>query len=170
MAFVTVDTSQLDTYRLKIQARSQRLPGVVRQVLAQQADTTVADLSAAAPQGNSGGMGTDDMPVPGDAPGALSQSFDKKMSGNQYVSTARVITTQPHKLGFVRYGTGIYGPNQSRIVPAVKQALWWAEAAHPYASVAGQQANDFVSPILAEVPGQLLNLVEIAMVGWWAGV
>lgn len=106
-------------------------------------------LSSASPRGADGGGGT--APA-GDASGPLADSFVSSMEATGDASgRVQVSTTQPTKLKYVRYGTGIYGPVGAPIRPVTKKALYWRTAPHPMRSVKGQKPNDFVSPVLAEI-------------------
>lgn len=104
----------------------------------------VEQLQASAPVGEGGGG----EPAGDDAPGPLSESFEMRQDG----ATVSVVTTQANKLGYVRYGTGIYGPTGSRIVPRTASALafTWHGQLMIRRSVAGQKPNDFVTPALAD--------------------
>jgi len=126
------------------------LPGVVRDALDAAGIAMVQDLASAAPRGTSGGGSAPE----GDASGPLAESFTESVDG----STLTVKTTQPTKLGYVTQGTGIHGPYGERIYPTVKKALYWPGAEHPVRSVAGQEANDFVSPI-TENAGDDINAI-----------
>jgi hypothetical protein len=52
----------------------------------------------------------------------------------------------------------LYGPYHQRIYPRTKKALYWEGAEHPVPSVAGMEANDFVSPI-TDVADEDINAV-----------
>lgn len=58
-----------------------------------------------------------------------------------------VRTSEPIKFSYVTQGTEDKAP----IVPITAKALWWPDAVHPYASVSGQAANDFVSPLVDQI-------------------
>lgn len=108
--------------------------------------TCAQALTDAAPRGEESGENP-----PGDAPGPLAESFTSELEmRGTYAGVVRVKTTQPTKLRYVRRGTGVYGPNGQRIRPLVKKALYWKNAPHPMKSVAGQRANDFVTPVVNE--------------------
>lgn len=141
---ITSDTSGIDVLRRRITEAQQAIPSLLSEAAQKSGETVAGWLGKAAPRGRSGGP-----PPPGDAPGALSQSFhvvEKSQSGG---SAIEVQTKQPLKLQYVTKGTGVY-IGKGRIVPTTKKALYWEGASHPVRSVAGQQANDFVNPVLAK--------------------
>lgn len=131
------------------------LPGVVRASLDEAGLAMVQDLASAAPRGTSGGGSAPE----GDASGPLAESFTESVDS----STLTVKTTQPTKLGYVTEGTGIYGPIGERIYPTVKKALFWPGAEHPVKSVAGQEANDFVSPVTDGAGDDITAIVSDAI-------
>lgn len=129
------------------QVRSE-LPGIVEDALDKSGRAMVQDLASSAPRsGSTGGSAPE-----GDASGPLAESFMASVES----STLTVKTTQPTKLSFVTQGTGLYGPLHQRIYPKVKKALYWPGADHPVPSVAGQEPNDFVSPV-TDVAGKAIN-------------
>lgn len=131
------------------------LPGLIRAALSNAGNAVVQDLASAAPRGQ-GGSGT---PPEGDAPGPLAESFSAVVEDSAGEAVLTVKTSQPTKLMYVTEGTGIYGPYGERIYPKVKKALYWEGAEHPVKSVAGQEANDFVSPITDEADGEITDQV-----------
>lgn len=134
------------------------LPGLIRAALSDAGNAVVQDLASAAPRGQGGGT-----PPEGDAPGPLAESFSAVVEDAEGETVLTVKTTQPTKLMYVTEGTGIYGPYGERIYPKVKQALYWEGAEHPVKSVAGQEANDFVSPITDEADGEITDQVAEAI-------
>lgn len=134
------------------------LPGLIRAALSDAGNAVVQDLASAAPRGT--GSGT---PPEGDASGPLAESFSAIVEDAEGETVLTVKTTQPTKLMYVTEGTGIYGPYGERIYPKVKKALYWEGAEHPVASVAGQEANDFVSPIIDEADGEITDQVAEAI-------
>jgi len=143
--------SQLD----QIARVRSELPNVVRGALEEAGRVMVQDLASAAPRGTSGGGSA----LEGDASGPLAESFTESVDG----STLTVKTTQPTKLGYVTQGTGIYGPIGERIYPTIKKALYWPGADHPVRSVAGMEANDFVSPVTDGADEDINALVSEAI-------
>lgn len=135
------------------------LPGLIRAALSDAGNAVVQDLASAAPRGqNSGGT-----PPEGDASGPLAESFSAIVEDSAGEVMLTVKTSQPTKLMYVTEGTGIYGPYGERIYPKVKKALFWEGAEHPVKSVAGQEANDFVSPITDEADGEITDRVAEAI-------
>jgi hypothetical protein len=155
----TIDTSGIAALRAKIAEARAALPGLLQQAV-QQAGQDVADeLSNNAPKGASEG-GT---PPQGDAAGALAESFyvQPETPPSATGAAISVRTTQPQKLAWVMFGTGIYGPRGQRIVPTTKKALFWPGAQHPVRSVRGMKPNDFVTPVIeqAATESDVLNSV-----------
>lgn len=135
------------------------LPGLIRATLSDAGSAVVQDLASAAPRGQGGG-GT---PPEGDTSGPLAESFSAVVEDSEGEAVLTIKTTQPTKLMYVTEGTGIYGPYGERIYPKVKKALYWEGADHPVASVAGQEANDFVSPITDEADEEITDQVSEAI-------
>lgn len=135
----------LPRQRARIQQARALLRARIPQILATLADDCTRALADAAPRGKEG----DQSAPAGDASGPLASSFvpSVEVTGD-LTARALVRTTQPTKLTYVRYGTGIYGPEARPIRPRTKKALFWPGADHPVRQVRGQQANDFVSPII----------------------
>lgn len=128
----------------KIQQMQDTLNAAMQKAIDTSAQMVTTNLSGASPTG-AGSAQT----IPGDQPGPLKNSFTAKPTGGSLPGTI-ICTIQPTKLKFVRYGTGIYGPNKSRIYPKAAKALFWEGADRPYRSVAGQKPNDFVTPVLMD--------------------
>ena len=137
------DSSGLDLLLARVDSAMGVFDAIVNQISTSIGDEVVQQLSDAAPKGSQGGPNP-----PGDASGPLSQSFSSIPTG----LGVDVVTEQPTKLRYVTQGTGIYGPSGGRIYPVTKLALFWPQAANPYRSVAGQHANDFVTPIIDTAP------------------
>jgi len=128
----------------------------------QLATQVITALHDAAPKGEGGGG----EPPPGDMPGALADSFRTLVTADSVGGSIsiEIMTVQPQKLTYVRYGTGIYGPSGQPIRPVVKRALYWSGARHPVKSVRGMKPNDFVTPVLDEQQEQVLNeLTDMAV-------
>lgn len=119
---------------LRLNAFKAVFPGMAAKRAAQIADRVAHELGDAAPHGVR-------------AP-HLSDSFEGRSSGSGRDLRATVVCTMGTRLKYVVEGTGIYGEHAHRIVPVRAKALYWPLAAHPYASVAGQKPNDFVTPVL----------------------
>lgn len=130
------------------------LPGLISAALSDAGNAVVQDLTSAAPRGTGSGA-----PPEGDASGPLAESFLANVEDSGNEATLTVKTTQPTKLMYVTEGTGLYGPYNQRIYPKAKKALYWEGAEHPVKSVAGQEANDFVSPITDEANGEITDQV-----------
>lgn len=143
---INSDTTGLEFLRLRVDEAKLLLPGLLVDTAQIVGESVAQALGDAAPQG----QGSGDNPS-GDAPGPLAESFYAESELQANAGVAVVKTTQPTKLGYVRYGTGVYGKYGQRIVPTTKRALFWEGADHPFRSVAGQKPNDFISPVLAEV-------------------
>ena len=137
-----VDTSGLDALILRFMDARAALPGLMQQAAHDAGDMLKDELAAAAPVGKSEGP-----PPPGDASGRLADSFYVMDDSAGVESTVSVRTLQPLKLQYVTQGTGIYA-GKGRIYPTTKKALYWPGASNPYRSVAGQEPNDFVTPVL----------------------
>lgn len=117
------------------------------------------DFGKAAPVGKSEGNA-----IPGDAPGKLSQSFQAKPISVSNGAGVTILTIQPVKLKFVRYGTGIYNNETGhRIYPLHAKALYWQGAAHPYRSIAGMRPNDFISPAISVAKQDIRDSITQAM-------
>lgn len=146
---MTVDTSGLDALREKLAAARAVLPELLQEAAAEAGLQIVSALSEAAPKGQSEGP-----PPAGDEEGKLSESFYVQQEDSAFSpgGACSVRTKQPTKLSYVTGGTGIYGKYGTRITPTTKQALYWPDAAHPFRSVAGQKANDFVTPVVESGP------------------
>lgn len=127
------------------------LPYLLQEAVQRAGETVAASLSEAAPVGKSGSSGEGTV-ADGDSSGPLASSFFARASETATGASIAVRTSQPKKLSYVRYGTGIYGPQGQRIRPTVKKALFWPDAAHPVRSVAGQRPNDFVTPVIDAAP------------------
>lgn len=135
------------------------LPAIMEDEVVAAGSELAAELGSAAPRSGVSGSA-----IEGDASGPLAESFTSDVEGSDGVVTLTVRTTQPTKLQFVRYGTGLYGSLNRRITPRIKRALYWEGAAHPVKSVAGQEANDFVSPLTSEA-GSVINDRVAAAIG-----
>src|SRR5487761_2283615 len=148
MAILRLTGGGTQALRLKLQMAQAALGPAVTTAIVMSGEHVAQALSSAAPTGKGASGG---QPPKGDAPGALSESFHNQPLSSSYTYAAtQVITTQPTKLGYVRHGTGVYGPSGTRIRPRVKRALAWPGAAHPVRSVRGSPPNDFVTPVLEE--------------------
>lgn len=135
---INSDISGLETLIEKLAAAVDRFETAMEDTCSKIGERVVQGLETAAPKGPGG------EPPVGDGPGPLSQSFTSMASP----SGCEVVTSQGTKLGYVKYGTGIFGPIGRRIYPVSANALYWEGADHPYRSVAGQKPNDFVTPVL----------------------
>ena len=117
-----------------IMARVERaiaeVPGLTTELVSEVGTLTVDALHNAAPVGT-GRTGGEH----------LANSFSQQLQEYQ----TSIITNQAQKLTFVRYGT------RTPIRPLVKKFLYSEELPHPMASVRGQAANDFVTPVLDKV-------------------
>jgi hypothetical protein len=148
MAFLRViPGSGLAQIRSRLAAAKSGLASGIPGALTQLGGDCVAALGSAAPHGSGEGDGAN---PPGDASGALADSFVSSMEGGDGFGQVLVRTTQPTKLRYVRYGTGVYGPTGEPIHPTTKRALFWKGAEHPVRQVRGQPANDFVTPVVNE--------------------
>lgn len=125
------------------------LPAIMEDEVVAAGSELAAELGSAAPRSGSTGSA-----IEGDTSGPLAESFTSDVEGSDGVVALRVKTTQPTKLKFVRFGTGIHGPRGERIYPKVKRALHWDDRFAR--SVAGQEANDFASPLTDEA-GSVIN-------------
>jgi hypothetical protein len=143
MGFITVNVTGLADLRGRVTLAKRMLSTVMQQAAQVSAEAVVAALVEAAPVG-----AVDGAPPEGDAPGKLKDSFQAVLGEVGAVSaTATVITTQPRKLAYVRFGTGIYGPSGARIYPRIAAALRWQDASGAVwvrRSIAGMKPNDFM--------------------------
>jgi hypothetical protein len=159
----SLDMSGLDAFRARLAYARAQLPDLMDKAVHDAGQFVAQNLQDAAPVGTSEGP-----PPSGDAPGHLASSFYTQSESSQFASGAAVTvrTNQPQKLEWVRYGTGIYA-GKGRIYPTNKRALFWPGADHPYRSVAGQRANDFVTPALEEAPNadEVLGVVVDELIG-----
>lgn len=62
--------------------------------------------------------------------------------------------------GFVHFGTGIYGPKGTPIVPVNKKALYWKGAAHPVKSVKGMKARPYMKDAFEQMEPTVPAIVE----------
>jgi hypothetical protein len=153
MAILTITSSGVGELRLRLQMAQAAIGLVVPTVISQAGQYVADELSAAAPHGSN----PDAPPIAGDAPGPLASSFEQQMlaSTADYAAT-QVITTQPHKLGFVVRGHG-------EVVPVNKRALMWQGLAHPVRKAKAVAPNDFVTPVLDAGVAQAVALLEEAI-------
>jgi hypothetical protein len=149
MNFTVSSTGKLDDMRVRLAMARAALPSLLNTAVHDAGDWVAQNLKDASPVGANEGD-----PPQGDGPGRLAASYvvQDEPPPSEAGAAISVRTTQPTKLSFVRYGTGIYGPRGQRIRPTTKKALMWPGAAHPVRSVAGQHPNDFVTPILDDAP------------------
>lgn len=80
--------------------------------------------------------------------GTLSGSIDYDSDDKQMI-----VGTNEEYAPYVEYGTGIYGPHKSPIVPTEKKALHWKDKAgkdHFAKSVKGMKARPFIKPALSK--------------------
>ena len=147
-----VDGSGLDALRQKLADACAALSNLLQEATLRAGDQIRQSLSDAAPVGQGGG-GT---PPEGDASGPLRESFyvQEEPSAFNPGAAISVRTTQPTKLYYVTRGRG-------EILPVNKRALFWSTLAHPVRRAGPAQANDFVTPMLAEMPGapEVLGIV-----------
>jgi len=132
-------TSHTQGLRLKLELAKAALGPAVALAIMDSGAHVAQALSSAAPVGK------------GVTSGQLAESFhNQPLASNAEYAATQVVTTQPRVLGYVRRGTGVYGPSGQPIRPRVKRALSWEGAHHPVRSVRGAPANDFVTPVLDE--------------------
>lgn len=146
---ISSNTSGIDALRKRIEKAHNAVQPLLEKAAKESGETVSTMLSGKAPHGNSGGL-----PPPGDGPGPLARSFHVIEKHQSDVAAIEVQTTQPLKLRYVTKGTGVH-VGKGRIYPTTKRALYWKGAAHPVRSVAGQRANNFVSPVLARTEGAI---------------
>lgn len=166
---ITVSTNNIAALRARVEQMRAELPFLLQQAVQEVGESVVADLSEAAPIGTTSGGGT--APA-GESEGPLANSFFARLSESADGSATIVVrTSQPTKLGYVRGGTGIYGPTGQRIRPTRKKALFWPDADHPVKSVAGMKPNDFVTPVLDGAPDaqEAMQPVFDALTAIWEG-
>lgn len=142
MSFI-VDTSGLLALMDKVANARDAIPMVMEAAMAGIGLDAVTELSIASPYDASANNGV----LPGEE-GHLNESF----SASDVIPTAEgadveVKTSEPIKFFYVTEGTVDVEP----IFPLYKRALWWPDAAHPYAFVHGQQANPFHKQVLQDL-------------------
>ncbi len=146
---VISDTSGIDVLRKRIEEAEKEFTPLLQKAAKEGGEVVAYFLKDKAPHGRGGGP-----PPPGDAPGTLARSFHVVEKHQSNAVAIEVQTTQPLKLQYVTQGTGVH-IGKGRIYPTKKRALYWQGASHPVRSVAGQRANDFVSPVLTKVEGAI---------------
>jgi hypothetical protein len=158
---ITVNTNALNTLLERIASARGEIQPLLEKAVQLAGDDIVQALSDAAPQGKTSGG----PPPAGDADGPLSESFyaQEEAPPNSPGAAVSIRTTQPTKLSYVRYGTGIYGPRGQPIYPTSKQALYWPDAEHPVRSVRGMRPNDFVQPLLQKAADIAQEALDIAI-------
>ncbi len=132
MSFFTLTRGTfLPTVEGRVLRTIAEIPPFLDEMLTQVGEETISMLHDATPRGV------------GRTGGHLADSYSSTVDGNVLIG----LTDQAMKLNWVRYGTMYADP----IRPRRAKALWWPEAAHPYAWVHGQEPSDFVSPVLDEL-------------------
>jgi HK97 gp10 family phage protein len=61
---------------------------------------------------------------------------------------------------FVHFGTGVYGPKGTPIVPVNKKALYWKGAAHPVKSVKGMKARPYMQEAFDQKKEEAKPIIE----------
>lgn len=141
MAF-TLTVTGIATLRARIAAIRAALPLAMMDALNTTGDAVISELQAAAPIG----QGDDTTAPAGDAPGKLKDSFISVVESTDGMhAILTVSTTQPQKLSWVVNGRG-------PVYPVNKKALWWPGLPHPIKYAGPSQANDFVAPVMDQVP------------------
>ena|SRR5579859_3536417 len=120
----------------RLEAFKTAFPERARQRVEEMGDLLVEDLKAAAPKGKGPGP-------------HLANSFTRTPAWARSASSFGVAITcsQGQKLRWILGGTGVYA-GRGRIYPKRAQALYWPGAPHPYRSIAGMRANDFLTPAM----------------------
>jgi hypothetical protein len=151
---ITFDTSGLQALRARIAEARAAVPELLQQAVEGAGSWTVQNLGAAAPVGTQSGGGP---PPAGDAAGPLAESFYMQEEASQFANGARVSvrTRQPQKLEWIVQGRG-------EVRPVTKRALYWPGLAHPVKYAGPSKANDFVTPVLASMPGVVEVLGVVA--------
>lgn len=146
-------TGALADLRIRLDMAQSALGVVLPAAFSRAGQAIAEELAAAAPHG-----ATPDAPaIEGDAGGPLASSFQSEMLAASADYTAvQVITTQPHKLGFVVRG---HGP----VAPVNKRALMWQGLAHPVTRARAVAPNDFVTPVLDAGTAEAVAIVEDAI-------
>lgn len=85
----------------------------------------------------------DNVQIPGEEGHLADSFFADPVQETSVGATTTVRTREPIKFSYVTLGT----LDKEPITPRTKLALWWPSAPHPLASVHGQKANDFASPV-----------------------
>ena len=137
--------------RERLQMAAASLAPALRDAISETVLEVARELEADSPIG-AATLGIPTVPPGNDAPGPLISSYVPEVTTiSPTAALGRVITTQPTKLHFLRYGTGIYGPIGLHIIPyPPRRALRWEDAngVHFAAAVRGIKPNDFVTPIV----------------------
>ncbi|MBF6588936.1 MAG: hypothetical protein IVW57_00210 [Ktedonobacterales bacterium] len=136
----------LGTLRLRLTLLRDTLPQAVADTIERIGPEVASMLSDAAPAGKSA-AGGESMPMEGDAPGRLQESFTSTFTASASGATTTVSTTQPNKLALVRSG-------HRAVFPVRKRALMWPGLAHPVRRAGPVAPNDFVTPVLADAAVQ----------------
>ena len=170
MPLLMITATGLEEFRARLAAARTLLPMSMELAIEEICQQVLDDLRTAAPIG----IGPTDRAPGADVPGPLVESFaDVTLRDGIAFITGTVTTTQPTKLKFIRFGTGIYGPNGQRIYPKQASALAWVDPLTGLLmvrrSVAGMKPRDFVTPILevtrATAPSTLRAVVAEALAG-----
>ena|SRR5579885_2322749 len=151
MGFITVDTSQIDLLRTRLQLVQQRIPQVVVDELDILATDVLGQLSDACPKGTGEGPGP-----AGDSDGPLAESFAAEVAVQGRGARLTITTTQPTKLKFVREGRG-------DVYPVRAKALYWQGLEHPVKHAGPSEANDFVTPIIVDAAATAAQLLAEAV-------
>lgn len=137
---ITMDTSGLVAVAARLQNASALLTPVLKQGTQQLADESMRLIEEATPIGI------------GRTGGHLAESYSTTVYDSFPQSGGFTLSTsQGSKLRYVRFGTGIYGAFGHPIIPVTKHALWWPGVDRPRRSVRGQQPNDFVLRVIAQI-------------------
>lgn len=136
---ITSNTTGLEALKTRLEMARDMVQTLLEQAVTEAGNQVVQDLSAAAPRG----ANSDGSSPPGDADGALADSFfvltEIQASADVAVS---VRTSQSVKLGYVVNGRG-------EVRPVRAKALWWTGLPHPVMYAKPSKPNDFVSPVLS---------------------
>ena len=144
MPFITFAITGIAEAQARIAAIRAALPMALADALTDVGDAVTADLQARAPVG-----ADDDDSQPaaaGDQAGRLRDSFVQDVTQASDTHASLVVrTTQPQKLAWVVDGRG-------DVYPVNKKALFWKAQGHPVMHAGPSKPNDFVSPVLDQVP------------------
>jgi hypothetical protein len=142
---LTIDAQGLGKLQMKFAGMGMALASAIPSAMQQIGDEAESLLQVASPVGqNSGGK---NIPPPGDAPGALRDSYRSQIIASMVDSSLSVTTTQPSKLYYVTHGRGWVFPGAMTGRAGGKKALYWQGLPHPVPWARPSTPNDFITAV-----------------------